>query len=256
MKKIRVSAVSYLNSAPFIYGIENSPKLLSQIEFSKDIPSECARKLLENEVDIGLIPASSIPDIRSPHIITDFCIGTNGKVDSVMLHCDEPLEKIETILFDNQSLISTRLCQLLCERFWNISPQFKASDVGLASKIKGSTAGLVIGDPNFQMPQKNTYKYDLAEQWKKWTNSPFVFKTWVSNKALPIDFLVEFGRALEKGAVNLELAIKEDKTSTLASEAKLKYLKNNISYTLDDSKKKGLNIFLQHIRNEVDRYNS
>ena len=50
MVKYKVSAVEYLNTIPFIYGINNS-EISNQIELLLDFPSECARKLSKNEVD-------------------------------------------------------------------------------------------------------------------------------------------------------------------------------------------------------------
>ena len=60
--RIKISAVSYLNTLPFIYGLEHSG-LLSTVELSRDIPSECARKLLAGEVDVGLVPVAVLPEL-------------------------------------------------------------------------------------------------------------------------------------------------------------------------------------------------
>ena len=57
--KIRVSAVSYLNATPFVYGLQNS-EVLKLTELSLDHPAECARKLIYNEADIGLVPIAAI----------------------------------------------------------------------------------------------------------------------------------------------------------------------------------------------------
>lgn len=248
MKKIKISAVSYFNTVPFIYGIKNSPRLLDKIELSTDIPSECARKLAANEVDIGLIPVAAIPQIEGPHIITDFCIGAEGKVDSVMLYSEVPLNEIKVILLDYQSRTSIRLCRLLCEKFWKIDVEFISAEPGFESKIGGREAGVVIGDRTFNMCNKYNYCYDLAEEWQKWTGFPFVFAAWVSNKALPIDFLVEFGRALKKGVENIEKAVAYDSSNLMSEDQKIEYLSKRISYALDNRKKKALNLFLEHIR--------
>lgn len=247
MKKIRISAVSYLNTIPFIYGIENSPELLSQIDLSKDYPAECARKLLNDEVDIGLIPIAVIPQLEDPHIITDFCIGAVGKVDSVILYSDVPLNEIQTILLDYQSRTSVRLCRLLCEKFWKIEPNFASAKEGFENSIEGKTAGVVIGDRTFNMPKKNQYCFDLAEEWHKWTSLPFVFAAWVSNKKLSSEFLIEFDEALKMGIKHTALAVSADQNASLSTRQKLQYLTNSISYSLDSAKKKGLNLFLKRI---------
>ncbi|MGY8989787.1 MAG: MqnA/MqnD/SBP family protein, partial [Flavobacteriales bacterium] len=85
MVKYKVSAVSYLNTIPFIYGVNNS-KISNQIELLLDFPSECARKLSENEVDIALVPVVILNKNPKFKIVSDFCIGANGKVDTVCLY--------------------------------------------------------------------------------------------------------------------------------------------------------------------------
>ena len=49
MDKVRVSAISYLNSIPFVYGLEQS-SIIDQIVLGCDIPSACAEQLLNDEV--------------------------------------------------------------------------------------------------------------------------------------------------------------------------------------------------------------
>ena len=83
-KKIRVSAVSYLNTLPLIYGLTHS-KIMQKISLSLDNPSACAQKLIDNEVDLGLIPIATLPQISNAHIISNYCIGANGPVKTVLL---------------------------------------------------------------------------------------------------------------------------------------------------------------------------
>ena len=97
-KKIKVSAVSYLNTTPFLYGIANS-EVKNLIDISLDIPSDCAKKLLSGEVDLGLVPIAVLPLLKEYHIVTDYCIGAQGNVDSVALYSDVPLSEISTIYF-------------------------------------------------------------------------------------------------------------------------------------------------------------
>ena len=92
-KKVKISAVSYANTYPFLYGIHK--KLDSKyFELSLDVPSECARKLINNEVDLGLIPVATIPLVDNSKIISDYCIGANGAVKTVLLMSKLPIENI------------------------------------------------------------------------------------------------------------------------------------------------------------------
>src|SRR5438067_2507499 len=105
MKKVKVSVVNYLNSKPFVYGLQNS-FVINEIELHLDVPSLCADKLINNEVDIGLIPVIAIPKIPGANIISPYCIAAEGEVGSVLLVSKCPVEKIETVLTDPQSRVS------------------------------------------------------------------------------------------------------------------------------------------------------
>jgi len=135
---IKVSCVRYLNSQPFIYGLKNNP-VINEIDLSLDIPSVCAEKLLNGNVDIGLVPIAVIPELKESHIISDYCIGADGKVETVLLLSDVPLEKIETVLLDYQSRTSVLLVKMLAGKFWKISPQPSASCLPLSGCRANST---------------------------------------------------------------------------------------------------------------------
>jgi len=242
--KIKVSAVSYLNTIPFIHGIENDSSLLDEIELSRDIPSECARKLLNNEVDIGLVPVAILPEMEESFIVTDFCIGAVGAVSSVLLFSEVPLEEIETIYLDYQSRTSIQLCQILCREYWKISPEFIKAEAGFEKKIKGKTAGLVIGDRCFGMKSNFSFQYDLSKEWYDWKKLPFVFAVWLSRKKLSTEFEKAFNCALQNGLGDLIGAIKKHPNEGLSHDELLAYLEKSIDYHLDDDKVKGLNEFL------------
>src|SRR4051794_25941902 len=101
-RKIRVGAVSYLNTKPLIYGLEQG-YLKDDIELVYDYPSHIASMLLNDDIDVGLVPVAIIPKLKEAHIITDFCIGADGAVASVCLFSEVPLEDTEKILLDYQS---------------------------------------------------------------------------------------------------------------------------------------------------------
>ena len=57
MDKIRISAVKYANTYPFIYGLTESG-FDKKIILETDHPADCAAKLINGKVDIGLIPVA------------------------------------------------------------------------------------------------------------------------------------------------------------------------------------------------------
>lgn len=232
---------------PFLYGLEKSDLINSQINLSRDIPSECARKLLSNEVDIGLIPVAVIPQLKEKYIISDYCIGANGAVHSVMLYSCVPLEKIEQIYLDYQSKTSVQLVKILAKEYWNINPRFVTAEKGFENYILGPTAGVVIGDRTFQLNNKFPFVFDLSEEWKKMTGLPFVFAAWVANKKLSDDFLKKFNSALKYGISNIENCIFHYRLQNAYSIDVNKYLNKFIQYEFGEKQKIALKLFLLKI---------
>jgi chorismate dehydratase len=246
---IKISCVSYLNSKPFIFGLQHS-KLAEEIDLQLDVPSECARKLEEDQADIGLVPVAALQEMNEYHIISDYCIGADGEVGSVLLASDVPLHQIQNILLDYQSRTSVILAQVLAEKFWKITPQFHETQQNYESVIGGTTAGIIIGDRTFALKSKFKYIYDLAHEWKLFTNLPFVFACWVANKDIDRGFVKRFNEALRYGLMNSETIIREFVKDSGAELDVKDYLENKISYAFDERKKFAMELFLTYA-NEI-----
>ena len=250
-RKIKVAAVSYLNTIPFLYGIENSKSLSSQLDLRLEYPSKCADLLKSGAVDLALIPVAEIPNIPSAEIIGDYCIGANGKVNTVMLYSDCPLNEIQSIALDYQSRTSVMLARVLVKNFWNIEVSFVETTEGYIASISGNRAGVVIGDRAFDLNGNFRYAYDLAEEWFKFTELPFVFACWVANKPLESSFINEVSEALKVGLESKEKAILDWEQKENSSIDLKSYLNSDISYEFDDAKKLALKKFLA-FASEID----
>lgn len=247
MNNINISAVSYLNAKPFIYGIQHSG-LLQNIHLEQDTPSVCAQKLIDGKVHIGLIPVAVLPDMKEYHIISDHCIGATSPVTSVMLYSKVSMEKIEKILLDHQSRTSVQLMKVLAKKYWKINPQWVDTIHGFEKNIENKTAAVVIGDRALEMNGRYPFQYDLAEAWIKMTGLPFVFACWVTVKKLSPDFISAFNSALELGLSQREKVIAEySNTHNNAAQKLHTYLYDCISYGLDDRKKQGLGLFMRYL---------
>jgi chorismate dehydratase len=241
---IRISAVSYLNTKPFIYGIYKS-FLSDKVELSLDIPSVCARKLQTGQADLVLSPVAVIPQLTQAYLVSDYCIGATGKVKTVCLYSEVPLEQIERVWLDFHSRTSVALVQMLFKHYWQRDPEFLPAQEGFEHQIKGSTAGLVIGDRTIGLDKKFPYVYDLGEAWTAWTQLPFVFAAWISARPLQQDFISDFNLALRGGLEHLPELIKilPDMPGFDTEE----YYRKYISYDLDNAKWRGLNRFLSQL---------
>lgn len=241
--KIRVAAVSYLNTKPLIYGFEKG-MMQEQIKLVTDYPASIADMLIKNAVDISLVPVATIPLLKEYHIITDYCIGTEGEVASVCLFSDVPVHEIKNIMLDYQSRSSVGLLKILLKDYWKIQPALISGDAGYEDEFRGTTAGLVIGDRAFIQRTKRKYIYDLGVAWKDLTGLPFMFAAWIANKKLPEDFIADFNNATAEGFKHLPEIIAENPYEHYDL---MKYYTANISFNLDEEKSKGLEEYLRRL---------
>ena len=215
-----------------------------EVELLIDYPSNIASLLQTNQVDIGLVPVAIIPTLEEHHIVSDYCIGCDGEVASVCLFSEVPLAEIKTILLDYQSRTSVNLCKVLLKHYWKIEPIIEEAGQNYITEIKGTTAGVVIGDRALKQRKKSTYMYDLAGSWKAMTGLPFVFAAWIANKQLPPDFIALFNEANKLGLAHINDVINENPYPVYDLNT---YYTTNISYTLDEQKLKGMNKFLEYL---------
>lgn len=242
----KISAVSYLNTKPFLYGLENTA-IQDEIIVSQDSPAQCAQKLQTKEVDIGLIPVAIIPTLKNPQIVAPYCIGADGEVATVCLFSEVPIEQIETIYLDYQSRTSVRLVQVLMEEYWARKVHYANAFPGYESQIKDAAAGVIIGDRAIHLKGKFKYVYDLAEIWKLHTGMPFVFAAWVSCTTLDKGFLQRFGAALQYGLDHRKELYDTYKYLDSETFSVKHYLNKNIQYILTDDKREALAYFLKKI---------
>lgn len=246
MDKIRISAVKYANTYPFIYGLYECGIDRKAI-IETDHPADCAAKLIENRTDVGLMPAGALPLLKEYHIVSDFCIGANGNVRTVMLLSNSPFKDIKTIYLDYRSRSSVKLIKVLAANFWD--REFNWVDTSTEfnfSGIRNGEATVLIGDQCFEYEKSFNHNIDLAGAWKEHTGLPFVFACWTANKVIDPDFLHEFNHSLLTGVKNIDAVVgKFGKTGKIRDAELKKYLTENIDYNLDDQKKKGLQLFLE-----------
>lgn len=247
MKKHNVSLISYLNSRPFLYGLQND-QIREEINIILDIPAITALKLASGKADIGLIPVGALTDLKNYRIISDFCIGAAGAVRSVVLASQVPLCEIESVLLDYHSRTSVLLVKVLARFFWNLNFRWENSSGDYENiSIREKTAGVVIGDRVFAIEKKYPYIYDLSEEWMKFTRLPFVFAVWVSVSGLNREFNDRFNRAIAFGVQSVEEVGKMEPEKYSGLDLR-RYFTENISYLLDERKREGMKLFLELVR--------
>ncbi|MFM2203177.1 MAG: hypothetical protein RLZZ605_141 [Bacteroidota bacterium] len=242
-EKIKIGAVSYLNTKPLLYGLERC-SIKEDIILSTAYPAQLAAALKEQTIDLALLPVAAISSIPQAQIIGNYGIAADGDVASVALFSHVPLAEITHIYLDYQSRSSVRLTQELVSAYWKIAPEFIAADTQYIASIQGTKAGVIIGDRALQQLPNFPYVYDLSAAWKAFTGLPFVFAAWVSNRSLPASFVKAFDEANAMGLRHLEEIVA---AHPFPEYDLLHYYQKNIHYELDENKRKGLDLFLKMI---------
>ncbi len=235
--------MSYLNTKPLIYGFEQG-KMSDQIELVIDHPANIASLLINEKIDVGLVPIAILPFLKEHHIVSDFGIACDGEVASVCLFSDVPLPEIKTVLLDYQSKTSVELLKILLKEHWKILPELVTGNANYEKSISGTTAGLVIGDRALALRSKSKYIYDLGLAWKELTGLPFVFAAWISNKKLPQSFVDEFAEANSFGFLHLDEVIRNNPVTDFDLEA---YYNRFIKFRLNAEMLQAAKLFIGKI---------
>jgi len=228
-----------------LYGLERL-SIRDRIELVGDYPARIAEMLLKGQIDVGLVPVAVLPQLPEYHIVGDYCIGTEGEIASVALFSEVPMDEIKKVYLDYQSRTSVALLKYLMKEYWGIDPEIvEATDEDYRKEIKGTTAGLVIGDRAFEQRKISTFIYDLGSEWRSITGLPFVFAAWVSIRPLPVDFIHLFNEANALGLQHIDEIVA---ANPFAMYDLRKYYNLHVSYHLDVRKKKGLEQFLSVLK--------
>jgi cyclic dehypoxanthinyl futalosine synthase len=246
MARLRVAAVQYLNARPLFEGLDREPAA-SRVALDLALPAEVARRVAEDEADVALMPVAAAATIGDLRIVRGCAIGAQGKVRSVVLAADRPLEELENVALDLSSRTSVALARLIVRRLrtgkeprWIGLPAARAIEA-----IGGQTGAVVIGDPALSIEGKHQYVIDLGEAWLEWTNLPFVFAAWCG-RAGAVDAKDEkllFDAKL-RGLARRDGIADEHAAQTGLDPASLRsYLRQAIRYDLDDAERAGLERF-------------
>jgi chorismate dehydratase len=245
VSKIKISAVSYTNTKPFLYGLQHTD-IINKIDLSLDIPADCAQKLIDNKVDIGLIPVAAALNIPDWQIISDYCIGANGAVNSVFIFSNCEIHEIKHLQMDPESRSSNYLARVLLKNYWKSDPELIINAADYSNSSDKNTAFVQIGDRTFGKTGNYPYVYDLAEEWHNFTGLPFVFAAWIANKPIPTEFIAEFNNSLKYGLDHRAQLFAELPTR---NDFDLQdYLMHKIDFELTNAKKQALFLFLDYVK--------
>jgi chorismate dehydratase len=255
MPPLRISAISFLNTAPLMWDFENgdsAARLRQDFEISYTIPSHCAQQLKQGSADIGIIPVAAYVEIPDLVIVPDVAIAAKNKVRSILLVSKAPLDKIRSVATDDSSRTSAALVEIYLRKFVGTDPGFTRQKPDLKTMLQWHDAALLIGDPALQARTDGYYVYDLAEEWRRWTGRPFVFAFWAVRKAaLPgrpeLNIAQVFQQSRDHGLEHIpEIAAAWAPKLELSAQLISDYLTENVDYSLDPENLEGLRLFYRY----------
>lgn len=182
MQKVKLGVVNFLNTKPLVYAIEKN-KLQHNFELIYDIPSQIAVKLLNKEIDAGLVPSIHYAKYSVKYrIVPEICIASRGAVNSIRLYFRKDLKDIKTVAVDISSMTSVVLARIILSEKYDITPKFVAMRPNLVEMLSQADAALLIGDNAlFEETEYESY-IDLGDEWDDLTGLPFVYALWVGRR--------------------------------------------------------------------------
>ena len=251
--QLRVCAVSYLNTAPLVWGFTHGPQRgLYDLRF--ELPAACADALKAGDADIGLVPVIELANQPDLLVLPGTSIAAREQVRSVLLFSRKPMEAIESFAADTSSRTSVALMQVLLARRYGVRPRVRPYPPRLDEMLEVADAGLIIGDPALRLdPDQADWKgqplfvYDLGAEWWEMTGLPMVFAVWaVKNLAAEPALPRTFQESAAYGLGHLdEIVESESVQRDLAPDLIRGYLTENTRFGLGDPEQRSLSLFLR-----------
>jgi predicted solute-binding protein len=248
LPRLRVCAVSYLNTAPLVWGmLHGAQKGLFDLQFR--VPAECADMVVSGGADIGIIPSFELIG-RDFGIVPEVGIACRGAVRSILLVSRRPAHQIRTLAADASSRTSVALARIILARRYGVEPAIVMRPPDLTSMLDEADSALIIGDPALHVdPQASPFHvYDLGREWMEMTGLPMVFAVWAGpRKSVTPEIAAAFRESCTFGLRSLErIAAAEAPARGLPLDLVRRYLNSHIVFELGPAEREGMELFLRY----------
>jgi chorismate dehydratase len=248
--RLRVCAVSYLNTTPLVWGMLHGPQRgLFDLDFQ--IPAACADQLASGAADIGIIPSFELTR-QSLEVIPGAGIACHGPVRSILLVSARPAGEIHRLAVDSSSRTSVQLARVLLERRFAAEPELIPHAPNLDAMLRIADAALIIGDPALRIEPSRLpyYVYDLGKEWVEMTGLPFVFAVWAGQKSVITPRVVDaFQQSCRFGRERIEeIVAAESGRREIPRDLVREYLTHRIVHELGPRDYEGMDRFLDYAR--------
>jgi chorismate dehydratase len=261
--KLRVSAISFLNTAPLMWDFLHPPRaaeLSTRYDVHFTLPNHCAAELASRSADIGLVPVAAYATDPNLIVIPDIAIASLNRVRSIILVTQDnrDLEDVNTVALDSTSRTSAALTRVLFYKFIGTAPRYIEKPPQLDEMLNQADAALLIGDPALlgreEAAERGWRCHDLAEIWRTHTGLPFVFAFWAMHSDVvaagardPAVIASDFQRSRDAGLDHLGPLLEEwTPRIPIPPEVIREYWTSNIHYSLDRECLEGLQLFFHY----------
>ncbi len=251
--KTRVCAVSYLNTAPLVWGLSHGPQQ-GVFDLSFELPAVCADNLREASVDVGLIPIIELARQPDTVVVPGCSIACEGPVRSILLLSKKPFDEIESFAADIGSRTSVVLTQIIAARKHGLRPRVRPYPPRLDEMLELADAALVIGDAALRLDPKleswrgqPVHVYDLGAEWTEMTSLPMVFAVWAAKKSAAHDSLVEtLNDSASYGRKHIEeiISVKSERLDFPPEQVRA-YLTKHIRFGLGERERDAMRLYLR-----------
>jgi chorismate dehydratase len=248
--RIKVCAVSYLNTSPLVWGMLHGDQR-DVFDLTFRVPSECAGEVASGAADIGIIPSIEL-NRHDYGRVRGLGIASRGPVRSILLVSSRPFGEIRTLAADTSSRTSVALARIILARRYGAEPQVISRPPDLMRMLSAADAALIIGDPALHLDPKalGSRVLDLGAEWTGLTGLPMVFAIWAGRKeAITPDVEAVFQASYQYGRNHLEDIIRLEAPSRgVRPELAREYLSRHIICDLGPAEYEGLELFLEYAR--------
>jgi len=239
---VRAGAVSYLNTRPLVFGIEQGLGA-GRIDLTYDVPSVLAARMAAGELDLALLPVIELAMIPGLVVVPGLAIGSFGDCRSVLLVTKTPLAEVRRVALDPESRTSNALARLLFTQ----ASEFVVGPRDLSLALTEHDAAVRIGDKAlFEPLPEGTTAHDLGGLWTERTRLPFVFAVWAARPGVLNREIYEILHASRRAGAAVLEAIAEDYTwnGRRHPEIALPYLRDAMRYRLGATEIAAIDRFL------------
>ena len=243
-----MSAVSYLNTSPLVWGMLHGPER-DRFDLEFRLPAGCADQLASGAADIGIVPSFELTR-QDLEIIPGAGIACHGAVRSILLISSRPAAQIRTLALDSSSRTSVELVRVILERRYGVAPQSFSHAPDLDRMLRIADAALIIGDPALRIDLASLpwHVYDLGAEWVEMTGLPMVFAVWAGRKGtVTPELAAAFQDSCRYGLAHLEeIVAAESAARGFAPDVVRHYLTRHIVHELGPRDYQGMELFLEY----------